>query len=43
LNEEDVLLAEAQLRVRGKGHKLRFLPLARKPCNSSITIAAGAA
>jgi integrase/recombinase XerD len=28
LNEDDVLLAEAQLRVRGKGHKLRFLPLA---------------
>ena len=28
LNEDDVLLSEAQLRVRGKGHKLRFLPLA---------------
>jgi integrase len=28
LNAEDVLLAEAQLRVRGKGSKLRFLPLA---------------
>ncbi len=28
LNEEDVLLSEAQLRVRGKGNKLRFLPLA---------------
>src|SRR5215813_10697492 len=28
LNEDDVLLAEAQLRVRGKGNKLRFLPLA---------------
>ena len=28
LNEDDVLLSEAQLRVRGKGNKLRFLPLA---------------
>jgi integrase len=28
LNPEDVLLSEAQLRVRGKGGKLRFLPLA---------------
>jgi len=28
LNPEDVLLSEAQLRVRGKGSKLRFLPLA---------------
>jgi integrase len=28
LNCEDVLLAEGQLRVRGKGSKLRFLPLA---------------
>jgi len=28
LNEDDVLLCEAQLRVRGKGNKLRFLPLA---------------
>ncbi len=28
LNEGDVLLSEAQLRVRGKGNKLRFLPLA---------------
>ena len=28
LNEDDVLLSEAQLRVRGKGKKLRFLPLA---------------
>jgi len=28
LNCEDVLLAEGQLRVRGKGTKLRFLPLA---------------
>src|SRR5207245_104889 len=38
LNEDDVLLSEAQLRVRGKGNKLRFLPLAPEPCNSSITI-----
>jgi integrase len=28
LNPEDVLLSEAQLRVRGKGNKLRYLPLA---------------
>ena len=28
LNDDDVLLSEAQLRVRGKGNKLRFLPLA---------------
>jgi integrase len=28
LNRDDVLLAEAQLRVRGKGNKLRLLPLA---------------
>jgi integrase len=28
LNPEDVLLSEAQLRVHGKGGKLRFMPLA---------------
>ena len=28
LNPDDVLLSEAQIRVRGKGSKLRFLPLA---------------
>jgi site-specific recombinase XerD len=28
LNRDDVLLSEAQLRVCGKGNKLRFLPLA---------------
>jgi integrase/recombinase XerD len=28
LNLEDLLLAEAQIRVRGKGSKIRFLPLA---------------
>jgi integrase len=28
LHRDDVLLPEAQLRVRGKGNKLRFLPLA---------------
>ena len=28
LNEDDVLLSEAQLRVRGKGNKQRLLPLA---------------
>jgi len=30
LNRDDVLLSEAQLRVRGKGNKFRFLPLAPK-------------
>jgi integrase len=28
LNRDDLLLPEAQIRVRGKGHKIRFLPLA---------------
>ena len=28
LNRDDILLSESQLRVRGKGNKLRFLPLA---------------
>ena len=28
LNHDDVLLSEGQLRVRGKGSKMRFLPLA---------------
>ena len=28
LNRDDVLLSEGQLRVRGKGNKMRFLPLA---------------
>jgi site-specific recombinase XerD len=28
MNPEDVLLSEGQLRVRGKGSKLRYLPLA---------------
>jgi site-specific recombinase XerD len=28
LNQDDLLLAEAQIRVRGKGNKTRFLPLA---------------
>src|SRR6202023_4149092 len=28
LNRDDALLSEAQLRVRGKGNKFRFLPLA---------------
>src|SRR5207248_7873422 len=28
LNRDDLLLPEAQVRVRGKGNKLRFLPLA---------------
>jgi integrase len=45
LNQDDVLLPEAQLRVRGKGNKLRFLPLAPEtiqlqPFNYSITICA---
>ena len=37
LNQEDALLAEAQLRVRGKGNKFRFLPLAPEKCNCSNT------
>ena len=28
LNRDDLLLSEGQLRVRGKGNKLRFVPLA---------------
>ena len=28
MNRDDLLLSEGQLRVRGKGNKLRFLPLA---------------
>ena len=28
INRDDVLLSEGQLRVRGKGNKLRLLPLA---------------
>jgi integrase/recombinase XerD len=28
MNEDDLLLSEAQIRVRGKGNKIRFLPLA---------------
>jgi len=28
LNRDDLLLAESQIRVRGKGNKIRFLPLA---------------
>jgi integrase len=28
LNKDDLLLAESQIRVRGKGRKIRFLPLA---------------
>jgi site-specific recombinase XerC len=28
LNRDDLLLPEAQIRVRGKGNKTRFLPLA---------------
>jgi integrase len=31
LNRDDVLLPEALLRIRGKGNKLRFLPLAPGP------------
>jgi len=33
LNPEDVLLSEAQLRVRGKGSKLRSSLWRRKPHN----------
>ena len=35
LNRDDLLLSEAQIRVRGKGNKIRFLPLA--PEASSVT------
>ena len=28
INRDDLLLAESQIRVRGKGSKIRFLPLA---------------
>ena len=38
LDCDDVLLPEAQLRVRGKGNKLRFLPWRQKPFTCSITI-----
>jgi len=38
LNRDDLLLSEAQIRVRGKGNKTRFLPLARKRTNSLTTI-----
>ena len=38
LNCDDVLLPEAHLRVRRKGNKLRFLPLAPELFSCSITI-----
>jgi len=41
LNEDDVLLAEAQLRVRGKATNCASCPWPPKPCNSSITIGGG--
>ena len=39
LNRDDVLLEEAQLRVRGKGNKLRFLPLAPESIQHAIASA----
>jgi len=33
LNRDDVLFSEGQLRVRGKGNKLRLLPLAPETSN----------
>ena len=38
LNRDDLLLSEAQIRVRGKGNKTRFLPLAPEATNSLTTI-----
>jgi integrase len=38
LNRDDLLLSEGQLRVRGKGNKLRFLPLAPESIQLSNTI-----
>ena len=38
LNPEHVLFSEAQLRVHGKGNKLRFLPLAPETTQRSTTI-----
>jgi site-specific recombinase XerD len=49
LNQDDLQLPEAQIRVRGKGNKTRFLPLApeaaqlldhylERPANSSIAL-----
>ena len=37
LNREDLLLSESQIRVRGKGKKTRFLPLAPEALNCWIT------
>jgi integrase len=38
LTRDDLLLSEAQIRVRGKGNKTRFLPLAPEANNSWTTI-----
>jgi integrase len=38
LNRDDLLLAESQIRVRGKGSKIRFLPLAPETVSCWITI-----
>ena len=38
LNQDDLQLPEAQIRVRGKGNKTRFLPLAPEAARCSITI-----
>src|ERR1019366_5254822 len=38
LNPDDLLLSEAQLRVYGKGSKLRFLPLAPETIRFTLFI-----
>jgi integrase len=38
LNPDDLLLSEAQLRVHGKGSKLRFLPLAPETIRFTLFI-----
>ena len=40
LNRDDVLLSEGQLRVHGKGSKMRFRLWRRRPRNYSITTCA---
>ena len=37
LDQEDLILSEAQIRVRGKGSKVRLLPLAPEAVSCSIT------
>ena len=37
LDQEDLILSEAQIRVRGKGNKVRLLPLPKRSSYSIIT------